>query len=786
MQQTIRDRILPALWPALIGALLALGLMLPILSALDMTGTSTGVWACVLAAACCVVMGMGGRFRLIGLGLAGGLLAFLLVSTGALGNLGGMLGAVYNAIRGNSAPLKMYGPEVALIAGFALTLAGWAMARQSAGFYPAMSLTMIVLLVIWFSGRTDALWLFTPALIALCAMFARSSIEGTPMVRTLLASALAVLLALMISPSLQIRSESMESFADSLRTYITDSLFFTEPRSVYSISVDGYKPLESRLGGPVNVDEQPVMTVETPTSVLLRGTIYNYYSGLNWSDRLAARRYLLSDPRNRAARVEALDEQRPAESLRESDLFRLADINITMQVNSASTLFVAQRAQDLETPMALVPYFNQSGELFITRNLEAGDTYSFKAPIINAGDSRVESMIAQAAMSGGENRDMSDYLQLSEAIASDVYALTNQITLTSGSPYEIARAIQTYLQKNFRYTTSPDVPPDNQDFVSYFLLTGKEGYCTYFASAMAIMGRIAGLPTRYVEGYLAEPSGGVSLVTSKQAHAWTEVYFDGFGWVAFDATPPQSMGGPRRDGTGGGYEDWQEQDENDGGESPDATPSPSPAPDSPEGDGGDMDPDEDDPDGGDGEPDPTPTPRPTPTPTPPPDEEPPENPEEPPPDDQEDTTQDQPNKRNYGWLWVLLILVVIGLLVWRALWTSPRAIVERHTGDTAKLLAWYRALLGLLAASGMPARAYETPQVYAARIEQGIPKEAGFSAVANSITRMGYGRRTVEPEEVETAAACYRAVWHAAPLKGKVLWFIRRMVRGVGSVRQVP
>lgn len=796
MLTTIREKGLSAVWPAVIGALLAAGLILPVLSALGMAGAGAAVWACVLTATCCVILGLGGVFRWIGLAVSAAILFLLLMVTGTLSSMGGLLSAAVHLVRGNLEPLKVFGKEAALLAGCLLTFAGCAMARQSAGFYPALSLTMIAILLIWFSGRRDSLWLFAPALIALCAMFARSAAEETPVLRILIASALAVILALMVTPVLQVRSPQMEKFADNLRNYISDTMFFTEPRSVYSIQADGYKPLETRLGGPVELTDRPVMTVETPISVLLRGVVYNEYNGLNWSDGMSSRRYLFSDPRNRNVRADTLDEKRPSSEIQaQTDLFRMADITITMQSDNASTLFVPQRVDNLNTPMDLVPYFNLSGELFTTRNLAPMDTYSFSAPVINATDSRLPNILAEAALQTTESRDMSAYMGLHEQIAPDVYTLTEQITASAGTPYDRARAIQTYLQKTYGYTTAPEIPPDNQDFVSYFLLRGRRGYCTYFASAMAIMGRIAGLPTRYVEGYIADPSGGVSLVTSKQAHAWTEVYFDGFGWVAFDATPPQ--GGSGRSATNDpGLEDGmnaesesneqepEQGQEEDATHDPNATPSPQP----PEGGGGDDASPDETPDGNAGDeptssPEPEGEPTPTPTPVPP----------EMQAFHQNDNTPDQMdnpgdgNKKSpsFWWLW-LILLAVAGFAVWCGIWTSPEQVSSRQATESAKLLAWYRALLGLLASAGMPARTWETPAAYAERVEQGIPKEAGFAEVASMITMLGYARGGVNQADVAFAASCYGRVWRSMPLNVKVKWLMHRMVHGLGSVQQVP
>jgi len=103
------------------------------------------------------------------------------------------------------------------------------------------------------------------------------------------------------------------------------------------------------------------------------------------------------------------------------------------------------------------------------------------------------------------------------------------------------KIIEEYLRKNFTYTLSPQVPPANHDFVDYFLFDGKEGYCTYFATAMCIMTRAIGIPARYVEGFVLpkEPDKyGFYHVTNQNAHAWVEVYFEGVGWVTFEPTAP--------------------------------------------------------------------------------------------------------------------------------------------------------------------------------------------------------------------------------------------------------
>src|SRR5699024_6942024 len=108
-------------------------------------------------------------------------------------------------------------------------------------------------------------------------------------------------------------------------------------------------------------------------------------------------------------------------------------------------------------------------------------------------------------------------------------------------PINKALALEKYLKSNYKYTLSPPHTPPDSDFADYFIFDLKEGYCTYFATAMAVMGRSVGLPTRYVEGFsMPSNTNGHSIynVRNSNSHAWVEVYFPNVGWLPFDPTPP--------------------------------------------------------------------------------------------------------------------------------------------------------------------------------------------------------------------------------------------------------
>jgi hypothetical protein len=134
----------------------------------------------------------------------------------------------------------------------------------------------------------------------------------------------------------------------------------------------------------------------------------------------------------------------------------------------------------------------------------------------------------------------SKYTQLPETITPRVRQLAEELTRDNQNKYDKAKAVETYLSRNYPYSLTPGNPPRRKDFVDYFLFEGKKGYCTYYASAMTVLLRCVDIPARYVEGYILPPESkdGVFKVTNQQAHAWVEVYFDDYGWISFEPTSP--------------------------------------------------------------------------------------------------------------------------------------------------------------------------------------------------------------------------------------------------------
>ncbi|HEX8986275.1 MAG TPA: DUF3488 and transglutaminase-like domain-containing protein [Bryobacteraceae bacterium] len=131
------------------------------------------------------------------------------------------------------------------------------------------------------------------------------------------------------------------------------------------------------------------------------------------------------------------------------------------------------------------------------------------------------------------------YLQLPR-IDARIGALARKIAADSRSDGERARAIETYLRTNYRYTLQlldHEVP----DPLANFLFERRQGHCEYFASSMTVMLRTLGIPSRVATGFQSgvyNPVSGWYVIRASDAHSWVEAFLPGRGWTTFDPTPP--------------------------------------------------------------------------------------------------------------------------------------------------------------------------------------------------------------------------------------------------------
>lgn len=715
----------------------------------------------------------------IALTLSGLVAAALMLFGGfrPLERMGELLGALMAMGSGEPAMLTDHADTLACAIASLLALTLFWMGRMPGGVYPALTLSLMVMLYGWFMEKHLSAAGALVALAALGAMFARSGSERVSYFKALPAALIIAALAFAALPAGNPTWKPLEDAADRMRRMFYDYFMFTEARASYSLFSDGYQPMGDALGGPADPSDKEVMLVKSDRTLLLRGSIRRTYTTYSWINSAVNNRYLFIDLTKAGARDRIFEPKR-LDGLSASDAFEPVSASVTMLSDGISTLFVPHRLTALETGLDMAVYYNNTGEVFITRRVKAGDTYSVAALIPTGDDEAMERILTAALMSDDDQLADArrDYLELPRGIEQGVYDLAREITKDAQTPYRKARAIEMYLLENFRYSLEVDYPPSNRDFVSFFLLSSKEGFCSYFASAMAVMARMADLPCRYVEGYMAPAAGAEgAVITGENAHAWVEIYFQGVGWVPFNPTPGREGAG----GSGGaaGGDERPEEDESPEPEQ-EPTPEPSEEPSEEPSDEPDAAPtqtpdpgeSQDDPDQGGESPQPEDTPE----------------PEQPPEDDQSDA----PERKGPLWLiWLLLLALIGALAAWvvrRMRASDPARAEKKVDGHAERLALWYRAMLTVLEEQGQIPGPSETPPQFAGRLrEAGIVGE-DFGYVAEQLALARYAGRKPDGAVFERARTAYRqATGQLKPLE-RARFLLRRLTRGLGDAGQIP
>jgi len=135
--------------------------------------------------------------------------------------------------------------------------------------------------------------------------------------------------------------------------------------------------------------------------------------------------------------------------------------------------------------------------------------------------------------------DRARYTALPPSITPRVAALAARWSAAATSPLERAKAIEAELRRAYRYDLeSPSGLAENP--LDHFLFESRRGHCEFYSTAMAILLRTVGVPTRNVTGFASgtyNRFGGFYAVRQGDAHSWVEVFIDGSGWIRFDPTP---------------------------------------------------------------------------------------------------------------------------------------------------------------------------------------------------------------------------------------------------------
>ena len=135
---------------------------------------------------------------------------------------------------------------------------------------------------------------------------------------------------------------------------------------------------------------------------------------------------------------------------------------------------------------------------------------------------------------------LDNYLRVPESLTARVSVLANDIMAGQRSPAAKVQAVVAWLRRTHGYTTNLKRDERIADPLEDFLFAEKSGHCEYFASSAAILLRLGGVPTRYVNGFLGGEWNDLRkaiTVRENRAHSWIEAYLGREGWVRVDATP---------------------------------------------------------------------------------------------------------------------------------------------------------------------------------------------------------------------------------------------------------
>jgi transglutaminase-like putative cysteine protease len=135
--------------------------------------------------------------------------------------------------------------------------------------------------------------------------------------------------------------------------------------------------------------------------------------------------------------------------------------------------------------------------------------------------------------------DLPEFVQLPADMDPRITVLANQLAQGHETEFEVAIAFEHHLRTAYAYDFSSVFDSQDRTPLSQFLFETKRGHCEYFASALAILLRTQGIPSRLVTGFSAtnlNPLTGYYDIYALDGHAWVEAYVDGLGWMELEPT----------------------------------------------------------------------------------------------------------------------------------------------------------------------------------------------------------------------------------------------------------
>lgn len=374
-----------------------------------------------------------------------------------------------------------------------------------------------------------------------------------------------LLVALLLAASLGLQAIFPQNFlrnapiADDIRQ-IQKRLGAPETVNYYEFSLRdaGYYPLNKSLGGPLQLQHHLFMYVSGPEqNLLLRGAMARDYDGHVWHGDNMEPNFIFDNEARHGKQGEVFSYPEVLRSGHKwiDRLFVHAKLRITPRQLPIQVVFNGGRPENITTESGSRPgeketlyYFNDGGQIYASQEIgEAAyevDGYIPKAISEEEKGQILREALREDRIQLAEVKGQEEYRSLLEETDPDLAEIVYAKASDPAARLETFLNIRRYLSEHYTYATDVSIPDPNRDFLDSFLRE-KQGYCVYFATALTLLAREAGIDARYVEGFLVpgvnpafyDDKDYQREVLSDNAHAWTEVRFDGLGWIPFDATP---------------------------------------------------------------------------------------------------------------------------------------------------------------------------------------------------------------------------------------------------------
>ena len=199
---------------------------------------------------------------------------------------------------------------------------------------------------------------------------------------------------------------------------------------------------------------------------------------------------------------------------------------------------VAYPPQHIDVPDMSVRYSSSTGTATLDGQLDAGAEYHVTSAAVQPTPTQLATVVFPPPAQGVPSTSLGD---VPPDVAAGIRAIAERWTEGAANDYERILAIQDHLSDETEFTYDKSVPARADSYTLLeFLTSTKRGFCQQFASAMAVMLRTLGFPSRVAVGYTPgqrDPDTGAWHVTTSELHSWVEVQFPGYGWLAFEPTP---------------------------------------------------------------------------------------------------------------------------------------------------------------------------------------------------------------------------------------------------------